>query len=275
MLRRHVVLLIAGLVLLTSAGILGGCAGLLEAREADEAPDVRPDPPSDDAEVILYFSDWQAQYAMPELRRAQRVGDESLAMVVVRELIAGPEDPHLVRTLPEDVEIISLEIVDDIAYVNFSEEVQNVYGSASEVMTIRSLVYSLTELADIDRVQILIEGAEADTLGGHMALDEPLGRGRIVTHPVFVDADRAEWLQERADAGEDTFRRDPLEVARFDGRMAGFAPGDDFTLVDVDEEDGEAVVMVSRDGEEYRVELVQPATTGENGIWMISAIEMR
>lgn len=261
------VALVVVLMLLTA-----GCTALLEAQEADEVPDVTPDPPSDDNEVILYFSDYQAQHAVPELRRVRRVGDEPLARTVVRELIAGPEDPHLLRALPADTSIISVEIVDDIVYVNLSEHMQQIYGSAGEMMAVGSLVYSLTELADVQRVQILIEGKKTETLGGHVYVQEPLDRGRVLTHPIFLDEDRAEWLQEQADLGKQAFRTDPVQAARFDGRMVGLTGSEHYHLMEVDEDAGTAQVLVERDDEQYLLELRQPADRGEGGIWMISSV---
>lgn len=266
MIKRLTILTLIGMLILTMVG----CAGLLEAQEAEEAPDVTPDPPSDETGVLLYFADHQAQHVVPEMRRVTRVGDEPLARAVVRELIAGPEDPHLFRALPADTSIISVEIVENIAYINLSEDMKQVYGSAAEMMAVGSLVYSLTELEDVDHVQILIEGKKTETLGGHMYVQEPLDRGEILTHPIFIDEDRAEWLQEQADLGKQAFRTDPLEAARFDGRMVGFTGSEEFHLEALAGDS--ALVWVERDGAEYLLKLVQPADTGEGGIWMISSV---
>jgi len=48
-------------------------------------------------------------------------------------------------------------------------------GSAGELMTLGSIVNTLTEFPEIDRVQILVEGQAGETLG-NMLLDEPLYR---------------------------------------------------------------------------------------------------
>lgn len=268
MVKNHGALALIAILILATAG----CAALLEAQETSEAPDVTPDPPSDDAEVILYFADHQAQHVVPELRRVRRVGDEPLARTVVRELITGPEDPHLFHALPADTAIISAEIVEDIVYVNLSEHMKQIYGSAGEMMAVGSLVYSLTELADVQRVQILIEGRKTETLSGHVYVQEPLDRGEVLTHPIFLDEDRAAWLQEQADLGEQVFRTDPLEVARFDGRMVGLTGSEHYHLMEVDEQAGTAHVLVERDNEQYLLELGQPADGGEGGIWMIRSV---
>ena len=93
-------------------------------------------------------------------------GTESTAELVVRELMAGPVDPYLHRTIPAGVQLLSVEVNEGIAYVNFSRELQEnlAGGSASEMMMIESLLYSLTELEEVNKVQILIAGARREVL---------------------------------------------------------------------------------------------------------------
>ncbi len=253
--------------------VLSGCSAPLEAQTTGDEPEVRPDPPADETGVTLYFPDSQAQHTVPEMRQAERVGHESIAAVVVRELIAGPKDPHLNRALPADTRILSVQEEGNVVYVNLSREIRSVYGSAGETMAVRSLVYSLTDLPGTDRVQILIEGEQAESLSGHMALDEPHERGDVLMFPVFIDEERASWLQARADEGEEEFRTDPLQAARFDGQMLGLRPDDEFTLQEEDLSEGRAVVRVKRGDDIYVLKMVQPATAGEHGIWMIESIE--
>lgn len=262
---------IAGLAVLAA-----GCAGLFPAqRPAPGAPEVVPAPAGDTVEVTLYFADFQAQYVMPETRNAARVGNAPVAELVVRELLAGPRDPHLHRTLPEGTRLLSLDVADGVAYVNFSRDVQQLGGSAAEGMAIQSLVFSLTDLEGVDRVQILIEGRTSESLGGHFILSEPIGRGPIKTVPVFVDTDRVAWLQDEADAGRQAFRTDPLAVARFDGRMAGFTADDRFEVFVRSDQQGAAYVLARHGDEEYLIRLMQIGKKGPDGIWSIVAIVER
>ena len=49
-------------------------------------------------------------------------------------------------------------------------------GSTGEEMLIGSIVNTLTDFPEVQKVQILIEGASVETLSGHMDLSEPLTR---------------------------------------------------------------------------------------------------
>jgi hypothetical protein len=76
------------------------------------------------------------------------------------------------------------------AYVDLTKESAEAHpgGLTQEVSTIYSIVNSLTEnLPSIQRVQILLEGAEADTLAGHVDLSQPFVRDLSMTSMVESD----------------------------------------------------------------------------------------
>ena len=63
-----------------------------------------------------------------------------------------------------------------VAYVDFSKDFQvgHPSGSTAEILTIYSIVNSLAyNFKSIKKVFILIEGAEKETLGGHVNLNKP------------------------------------------------------------------------------------------------------
>ena len=103
------------------------------------------------------------------------------------------------------MQLLSVEVNEGIAYVNFSRELQEnlAGGSASEMMMIESLLYSLTELEEVNKVQILIAGARQEVLAGHVSIMEPFARHGIKTYPIFLDAQRARYCR----SGWKTVRR--------------------------------------------------------------------
>src|SRR5690606_41650526 len=63
------------------------------------------------------------------------------------------------------------------AYVDLTGGISSNHagGSLDEILTVYTIVGALTQnLPDIKRVQILIDGREADTLAGHVDLRRPL-----------------------------------------------------------------------------------------------------
>lgn len=136
-------------------------------------------------EITLYFGDDQAEYLIPEHRTVQvekNASSEKLVQVIVNELIAGPKDESLRPTIPPETRLLSVEINNNTAKLNFKEEIRTKHwgGSAGETMTITSIVNTVTELNNIDKVQILIEGEIQDTLIGHWYIGEPIERNEEI-----------------------------------------------------------------------------------------------
>jgi len=139
-------------------------------------PDISAEPKETTEKITLYFADKDAMYLVPEEREVT-AGNKKLEEVVVTELIKGPLKSNIFQTVPKEAKLISLEVVDGIAYVNFNQEFQTKHwgGSAGETMTLYSITNSLAKLPGIEKVQFLIEGKKEDAILGHTDTTEPLG----------------------------------------------------------------------------------------------------
>ncbi|MBC7105650.1 MAG: GerMN domain-containing protein, partial [Firmicutes bacterium] len=126
--------------------------------------------------VTLYFGDREAMYLLPEEREVVVGGDETLEAAIIRELMAGPRNPNAVRVIPEGTRLLSVSVVNGVAYVNFSNEFQLKHwgGTAGERMTIYATVNSLCKLPGITRVQFLLEGQKQEAILGHLDTTRPL-----------------------------------------------------------------------------------------------------
>jgi len=142
----------------------------------EEKKEVQPIPTEEMIEVNLYFSDSQAMYLIPEKRKIAKTSN--LAKKIMIELIKGPVRSDLYTTIPEGTRINEVYIANDIAYVDFSEELFKNHsgGSSGELMTVYSIVNTLTEVPSIKGVQILIDGNERKSLVGHIDISMPLLR---------------------------------------------------------------------------------------------------
>lgn len=89
-----------------------------------------------------------------------------------------PVAEPLVSAIPEGVVLREVFVTDrGEAYVDLTGEISSNHtgGSLDEILTVYTIVGALTQnLPDIKRVQILIDGREADTLAGHVDLRRPL-----------------------------------------------------------------------------------------------------
>lgn len=80
--------------------------------------------------------------------------------------------------IPENSALLSIEVTDQIAYLNFNEDFQfNSLGREGYLAQVKQIVYTATEIEGIEQVQILIEGKRLEFLGADgIYIGEPLSR---------------------------------------------------------------------------------------------------
>jgi spore germination protein GerM len=132
----------------------------------------------DRKEVLVYFSDSEGEYLVGEKREISKKNEvKEEAKEAIIELIRGPKS-KLIPTLPPRTKLLTLQINDaGLAKVNFSQALSKDHpgGTSAEMMTIYSIVNSLSlNFPQIKRVQILIDGKPAETITGHLSIEEPL-----------------------------------------------------------------------------------------------------
>jgi germination protein M len=130
-------------------------------------------------EITLYFADSQAMYVVPEKRTVfvnKNATDAEFYKTVLEELIKGPENENLYRTIPEEVKIEYIEVEDDLLKVDFSEEMHTKHwgGAAGESMTVASIANTMTEFENIKKVMPSVSGGAMSI--EHMVIEEPLIR---------------------------------------------------------------------------------------------------
>jgi spore germination protein GerM len=102
--------------------------------------------------------------------------DAAEAERTMAELIKGSEK-NLISALPSETRVRQVFVTKDgTAYVDFGREIMEKfsYGSSSELAAVYSVVDTLAfNFKSIKKVAILVEGAERETLGGHIDLTRP------------------------------------------------------------------------------------------------------
>jgi hypothetical protein len=246
-----------------------GCA-MVRRQPPDQAPSEQPGKAQTQT-VAVFFADWQAQHLIPEPREVPaNLTGAALATRLVEEIIAGPGEPRLYRTLPEQVKLLEpVKIEGGVATVNLSQALQQVHGAAGEAMALGSLTLTLTELPEISKVQILVEGKKGAALE-HVVLDQPLARPlRIDT--VMPDPERATYLLQNM--ARWPWRRDPARVAQWEGRMFGFTAPELQAARLERPQPGRATATVTRDGKQYVIGLKEyTGGQGAYSLWVIDTI---
>lgn len=126
-------------------------------------------------EILVYYAtpDAMGLVGLP-VRVAQ---DEVTPRGVLQALFEGPREMDEYRNpIPEGGEVQWVQVRGSLATVSLNQGLVENHpgGSAGELLTVYSMVHTLTQLPEIDRVQFLVEGERVETLVGHLALDRPL-----------------------------------------------------------------------------------------------------
>lgn len=128
-------------------------------------------------EVELYLADFNSPggpFLVPVKVKIEK--DNVLASAM--DLLTSP--PLYIKgvtsPLPPGTKCLSAEIQGDTAYINFSKELKDNFsgGSTNEMLVVYSIVNTACSIKGIKKAQILIEGKETDSLGGHIDISYPL-----------------------------------------------------------------------------------------------------
>lgn len=139
---------------------------------------VDPVPEGETVTVKLYFANQEYIMTGDEsldqlipVEREVKIDTKPIEELVLEELQKKPEDENL-DTLLGKIKVLSVETAENTAYVNLSSE--NLHGgSLEESFIINQIVFSLTELEEVDQVQFLVDGSKKETLMGHIMIEEP------------------------------------------------------------------------------------------------------
>lgn len=143
-----------------------------------------PGPVDETEEITLYYMNQEYLNTGNEelekfikVEREVTVGERPLEEIIIEELQKTPEDEELYTAL-ENIKILSVEIIDNIANVNISSDgLQG--GSLEESAILYQVVLSLTELTEVTAVQFLVDGSKQESLMGHFLIEEPITRDEL------------------------------------------------------------------------------------------------
>ena len=118
----------------------------------------------------LYFTDKTGEHLVAEQRNVYYKRILPRERVILEQLAKGPMVKGHYPTIPQETEILGVEVSDDVCYVDFSSAFSD-SGIDFPVNTmIYSVVNSLLDTASADKVQISVEGDTEATLSDGTSL---------------------------------------------------------------------------------------------------------
>ncbi|MCR5624208.1 MAG: GerMN domain-containing protein [Lachnospiraceae bacterium] len=116
--------------------------------------------------VTLYFSDSSGNALTRVPVEINYDATMSVEESILHQLISGPEsingisEKSVLPTIPEDTKINKITVKDKICYLDLSEDFLDKPRDISSYVAIYSVVDTLTELSNIDKVQFSIDGQQ-------------------------------------------------------------------------------------------------------------------
>ena len=133
-------------------------------------------------QVTLYFSDESGQQLVEVYTELTYDAAQPLARLLVEKLIAGPERIEnlnvsaLLPTVPPNTVVNSITIRDNICYVDVSREFMELLTNVKSDIVVYSIVNTLCELSNVNRVQFSIEGEQQEKYGETTGFNAPFER---------------------------------------------------------------------------------------------------
>ncbi len=182
--KATVLVILLGLMLLSS-----GCGSRtsqtpIPGQTNEETPTPStPVPPTTNVAVYYLKGTDKESYLVREVHQVEKT--QAVAQAAVNELIKGnPVTPGAYRILSPETKVWGINIDQGQATVNFSSEVLRSFGGSSgEALGIASIVNTLTEFPNIQKVSFMVDGQVEKAIDwwGHVGLSEqPFSRDLTV-----------------------------------------------------------------------------------------------
>lgn len=108
--------------------------------------------------LTLYFSNSKGDKLIEEQREVVYTTSTSMSRLVIEQLVAGPKMEGLSPVLPSDTKILNISTQEGVCYVNLDSSFMTSAVATIELLPIYAIVNSLSELTNISKVQIAING---------------------------------------------------------------------------------------------------------------------
>ncbi len=122
--------------------------------------------------MTLYFTDENKTELFPETRMVYYSVNTPVELAVVNELISGPSQAGLFRTLSAEINVLSVTIQDDICYVNFDDSFETAVTDVDPLVSIYSIVDSLASVCKVEQVVFSVNGSSKVVIKDTVDLDQ-------------------------------------------------------------------------------------------------------
>lgn len=122
------------------------------------------------ASLNLYFANDTDDALVSTVETVAYSSNISMEKLVTEQIIEGPASAGAHPTVSPTTKILGVTIKDGICYLNLSADFLTISYPVSEEMVVYSFVNSLTELPNVNKVQISIDGESDMYFGDHILM---------------------------------------------------------------------------------------------------------
>ena len=109
--------------------------------------------------MTVYFPDKAGKVLVPESRTAYFNSNVSTERAVVEQVIRGPFSEGCIAAVPQDVQVRSVRISDNICVIDFDDSINNAYSyTADPEICLYAFVNTICEVCKVNEVQFEIGG---------------------------------------------------------------------------------------------------------------------
>jgi hypothetical protein len=114
----------------------------------------------EETEILLYFADEEGKKLVPLKREVRYNSNIAMERLVLEQLMQGTKMSGLKQTVPDNTRLLGVSVNDNICYVNFDAGFLDAIPGEDVYVSIYSVVNTLCELQNVNRVQITINGKQ-------------------------------------------------------------------------------------------------------------------
>lgn len=124
------------------------------------------------ASITLYFSNSKGDALLQEVQEIHYSSNISLEKLVIEQLLKGPQGDKGRAAVPDGTKLVNVSVLDGTCFVNLDEGFLEQNYEIAEPIVIYSIVNSLTELTNVNKVQISVNGDSNMVYRGKMDLSK-------------------------------------------------------------------------------------------------------
>lgn len=122
--------------------------------------------------IVLYYATLDGKRLIAEQKKVVAVNNISSEKLIIQHLMEGNSKKGLRSAIPPSANLLSVSTLDGICFVNFDSGFAEQDYSIEEDVVIYSIVNSLCELTNVNKVQISINGDTSRVYRDDFSLEE-------------------------------------------------------------------------------------------------------